>query len=164
MLTCNICEKVFHSHQALNGHKSSHVKRGPRQKVYKNKKARIISNCLHCNTTIETLESKQRKYCSNSCQRDHTVSEAIKSGTYTRANAITWYKKNNTYACTECGISEWNKKPITLQIDHIDGNNNNNLIENLRYLCPNCHTQTPTWGSKNASDEGRIKMITNKKV
>ena len=51
--------------------------------------------------------------------------------------------------CKECGNGQtWNGKPLTLQLDHIDGNNENNLKENLRMLCPNCHTQTPTWGFK----------------
>ena len=47
--------------------------------------------------------------------------------------------------CLECGISEWNNKPIVLEMDHIDGNVNNNARSNLRALCPNCHSQTPTW-------------------
>ena len=46
-----------------------------------------------------------------------------------------------------------------MQIDHIDGNNKNDKLENYRYLCPNCHTQTETWGVKNASDEGKKRMF-----
>ncbi len=52
------------------------------------------------------------------------------------------------YECLNCGISEWLGQPISLQIDHINGINNDNRIENLRFLCPNCHSQTDTWGNK----------------
>lgn len=52
------------------------------------------------------------------------------------------------YKCSMCDISEWMNKPLSLQLDHINGINNDNRLENLRFLCPNCHTQTPTWGSK----------------
>lgn len=47
--------------------------------------------------------------------------------------------------CDVCGISEWNGKPIVCQLHHIDGNNNNNNIENLQILCPNCHSQTENY-------------------
>jgi hypothetical protein len=39
--------------------------------------------------------------------------------------------------------------PIVLEIDHIDGNNQNHSLDNLRYLCPNCHSQTSTWRGRN---------------
>lgn len=52
--------------------------------------------------------------------------------------------------CTECGVGEeWNGKPLTLQVDHRDGRYWNNRIENLRFNCPNCHSQTDNYGSKN---------------
>ena len=51
--------------------------------------------------------------------------------------------------CLICGIDNWLEKPISLEIDHIDGNPKNNGRENLRYLCPNCHSQTDTFRSKN---------------
>lgn len=53
------------------------------------------------------------------------------------------------YKCEECGIgSTYNNKPITLEIDHKDGNYQNNVAENLRFMCPNCHSQTANFGNK----------------
>ena len=48
-----------------------------------------------------------------------------------------------------CGISEWNGKSLSLEIDHIDGLHTNNNPNNLRIICPNCHSQTDTYKAKN---------------
>jgi Zn finger protein HypA/HybF involved in hydrogenase expression len=53
------------------------------------------------------------------------------------------------YKCAICGITEWQGKTLSLELDHINGENNDNRIENLRFLCPNCHSQTDTYGSRN---------------
>ena len=56
--------------------------------------------------------------------------------------------KEQNYKCL-CGIDEWNGSKLVLQLDHIDGNRNNENRENLRILCPNCHSITPTYAGKN---------------
>ena len=53
------------------------------------------------------------------------------------------------YKCEICGVTEWNDKTLSLELDHINGINNDNRLENLRFLCPNCHSQTSTYGSRN---------------
>ena len=60
------------------------------------------------------------------------------------------------YVCAECGIYDWNGKQLTLQLDHINGVNNDNRLENLRLLCPNCHSQTETFGGGNTKAYKRI--------
>lgn len=57
-------------------------------------------------------------------------------------------KIGRKHVCQECNLGQvWNSKKLTLQIDHIDGNWKNNTPENLRFICPNCHSQQET--SKN---------------
>jgi 5-methylcytosine-specific restriction endonuclease McrA len=51
--------------------------------------------------------------------------------------------------CSKCGIKEWMGEPICLEIDHINGNNQDNSRDNLEALCPNCHSMTKTWRGRN---------------
>ena len=65
------------------------------------------------------------------------------------------------YTCEDCGTGNvYNGKPLSLELDHVDGNNRNNRIENLRILCPNCHSQTPTHRAKNI----RYKRLLNETI
>jgi hypothetical protein len=51
--------------------------------------------------------------------------------------------------CSDCGIFEWNGKPLNMQLDHINGCSHDHRLENLRFLCANCHSQTDTFCGKN---------------
>lgn len=52
--------------------------------------------------------------------------------------------------CAKCGLgTNWNNERLVLQLDHINGTNTDNRLENLRFLCPNCHSQTDTFGGRN---------------
>lgn len=50
--------------------------------------------------------------------------------------------------CISCGLSHWLDQPIKFELDHVDGDKKNNGRENLRVMCPNCHSLTPTWRKK----------------
>jgi len=54
--------------------------------------------------------------------------------------------------CSICHISSWQNKQLNVELDHIDGNRTNHTIKNLRMLCPNCHSQTDTYRSKNRNN------------
>jgi|SRR5580700_406856 hypothetical protein len=56
--------------------------------------------------------------------------------------------------CQSCGLASWREKPLNMHLDHINGVRNDNRLENLRMLCPNCHSQTPTYGGRNLKRAG----------
>lgn len=68
------------------------------------------------------------------------------------------YLQNRCYICNL--MAEWNGKPLSLQLDHINGIYNDHRIENLRLLCPNCHSQTETFAGKNIGAEGGSRTLT----
>lgn len=65
------------------------------------------------------------------------------SGTRLRKRLIDDGTKENK--CEDCGINEWNGKPITCELHHIDGDHTNHRLRNLKILCPNCHSQTDSF-------------------
>ncbi len=52
--------------------------------------------------------------------------------------------------CERCGLSEWRGRPLSIALHHVNGNGRDNRLENLLFLCPNCHSQTPNYGGRTA--------------
>jgi len=112
-------------------------------------------DCLFCSKENIWGWSKTNKFCDNICQgkykwENETVPRIEEGIIGSGSPALKKFLiEKNGEQCFECGLkSVWNGKPITLQIDHIDGDSDNNYPKNLRLLCPNCHSQTENYGSK----------------
>lgn len=115
-----------------------------------------VSECKVCNKEFRFNFSQQKgECCSAKCRGYLKNIITMESGTASKEAAVTYLKNNVEYKCSCCGIKEWNEKSIVLQIEHIDGNPKNNTVDNVCWLCPNCHTQTATWGFRNASSDAR---------
>lgn len=114
----------------------------------------------YMNSNIKTLSRKQIR----------TIND-LKYGEIIHNRALRRILLENEllpYCCALCGQTDThNGLPLTLQLDHKDGDNKNNVIDNLRFLCPNCHTQTPTYGRKNPhikKKKEQEKKIRSKKI
>lgn len=108
-------------------------------------KGKAKYNCVNCG--IDLLRNK--KYCNVNCQQEKQTDNKIKNGTVQSRTMKRVLLKERGEKCWCCGITEWNEKKITFELEHIDGNSSNNSIENLSILCPNCHSQTSTYKAKN---------------
>ncbi|MCK9576041.1 MAG: HNH endonuclease signature motif containing protein [Candidatus Pacearchaeota archaeon] len=119
--------------------------------------------CINCGKEI-----KGNKFCDNKCQAEYfsnmLLQKWLELDAYERkitSPARRWILSNADNKCSMCGWHEVNEytNKIPLEIDHIDGNPINNSIDNLRVLCPNCHSLTATYkgANKNSTREYRKK-------
>ncbi len=118
-------------------------------------------NCLHCGKEMQYRRTTANKYCDNKCQKEHQAKEKVSlwlEGKLEPTKSIVrrYLTENKGYKCEICGIDEWNRSKIVLEIDHIDGDSRNNSPSNFRYVCPNCHSQTPSYKGGNRGN-GRPK-------
>lgn len=102
------------------------------------------------------LKGKNRNWGRQPAPIDHIF---VKNSTYNRSHLKSRIIKDQLLpqccAIPDCDLSDtWLNKPLVLHLDHINGDAHDNRMENLRFLCPNCHSQTPTYTGKNVLHEG----------
>lgn len=115
---------------------------------YRTLKRRIVEDGLE--SYYEEFVKNQTRAAIEACRipiEEQLVKNSSAKGTHLKKKIIK--AKLLPYLCSECGLKdEWNNKPIVLQLDHKNGVSNDNRIGNLRFLCPNCHSQTHTFCRK----------------
>lgn len=131
--------------------------------------------CEFCTKEFTRLATAGIRYCSVACANNARRKKPPSLRTHTRTRAeyladvkltptkileadfesLKWGRKrmrvilDQKNACNRCTLTHWLGAPLVLELEHKDGNNDNNNRNNLEALCPNCHSLTPTWRGRN---------------
>ena len=116
----------------------------------------VIVFCDGCKKELKRYPGrvKPHNFCNNKCQANYRWSKKKKEIEETgkipeRRVGIRYLKETRGDKCEICGLEEWNDKEIVMTMDHINGNSDDNTLLNLRLICPNCDSQTPTYKNRN---------------
>jgi len=98
---------------------------------------------------VQRGELQQRRWASGRIAQARSVEDVLKWTSRSAIKRALLKRGILVNRCDECGISEWRGKPLAVQIDHRNGVRDDHRLENLRMLCPNCHSQTKTFAARN---------------
>lgn len=156
MDTCEYCGTGYNK----NDYRQKYCSRSCAATVNNRKYPKRTDEITYC-PICGKQKVKQNKTCSYDCGVEYKYREYVKrwlggeengvSGKQSTSTYIKKYLREQKNECWECGWSEvnqWTEK-VPVQIDHINGKWDDNRIENLRLLCPNCHSLTGTYGALN---------------
>lgn len=128
------------------------------------------SACLFCSKDVLSV----RRFCNNICQKAYqhqtyisswiAGNESGRSGMAVSAHVVRYLREMCKGSCSRCQESIWLGGPIALQVDHKDGDHTNCRPENLWLLCPNCHAQQPTSGSRNKGQGRAGRLVYSEKT
>lgn len=173
------CEKCMCEHTGVYGSGRFCSSQCARSFATKDKRSNINE------TVSKKLKGRQSSLLGTKLTDDHIdkirngVSPEVRKLAIEKTRALRLEKYNNTLfenlstsqkkrrvkeeqndCCNRCGINEWLGTSITLEVEHKNGNTKDNSRDNLEALCPNCHSQTPTWRKKK-SKLIKVEFISN---
>lgn len=161
---CSVCDTIFIVSDGSKKQNKKFCSYKCANSIGRNRKAKEdLQKCLVCENKVKY---STRIFCSQICRARYSrlkTFERIENGTFNhngKGNGKNQLLKlylieKNGYKCFICGLTEWMGKPIPLQLDHKDGDSDNDDVENIRNVCPNCHAQTPTYCGKNKGNGKR---------
>lgn len=118
--------------------------------------------CEHCGTIKISGKGSKNRFCNSSCQQAFLWTQrkaVVEAGTATSGQVKRYLIEQYGEVCLD-PLCAWDfsKRPIRVELEHKDGNAQNNSLENCTLLCPNCHSTTSTYKAKNKGN-GRMKRL-----
>lgn len=156
MNICNKCSGYFEPQKGLKNYCSLSCRNSRKwtesdnqlksDSAKKSEKVKIANSKNREKVDWEKVKEKRKELFNNKL-----LGEDFETLSFERLRKRVILEQNNK--CNKCGLDKWFDKELSLEIDHIDGDNTNNVRENLEGLCPNCHSITPTWRGRNKKNK-----------